>query len=154
MVTDHSRRTVAKVVGYVVAEEHLLVFSHDSAPLVSTGVQVPAGSIEEDESPEDAVVREVYEETGVYATVVMYLGREQYDIAPTRLEIADRRFFLLSLDSPMATTSRWTAGESSPSSSRSEAATWTCWWLPLEQAHVLSAGLGTKLGVAWEASLR
>lgn len=153
MVTDHSRRIVAKVVGYVLVEEHLLVFTHDSAPMEATGVQVPAGSIEPDESFEEAAIREVYEETGVCTTVVSYLGREQYDIAPTRLEIADRRFFLLSLESPMKTSSVWTAGESSPSSDQTEPATWTCWWLPIEQAHVLAAGLGAKLGVAWESSL-
>src|SRR5690625_6103723 len=57
-----SPRVVRKVVGYVVREDKLLVFTHDDIPLEVTGVQVPAGTIEIDEAPEDAVLREVLEE--------------------------------------------------------------------------------------------
>ncbi|WP_210250506.1 hypothetical protein [Arthrobacter yangruifuii] len=40
---------------------------------------------------------------------------------------------------------RWDAGEPDPAHGGSPAA-WTCWWMPLPQAHVLAAGLGAGLG--------
>lgn len=40
-----SPRVVRKVVGYVVREDKLLVFTHDDIPLEVTGVQVPAGTM-------------------------------------------------------------------------------------------------------------
>lgn len=147
-----SKREVPKVVCYVIAEGHLLVFTHDTVPLEVTGVQVPAGTIETGESPGEAAVREVWEETGLRARVVTSLGRERYDVSPTRAEIADRHFHLLALEEPVALSRRWTAGEATPSSGASEAVSWTCWWLPVEQAHVLAAGLGARIGAAWQHS--
>ncbi|GAV96787.1 NUDIX family protein [Corynebacterium glutamicum] len=64
------RQVVSKAVGYVIQNEKLLVFTHDDVPITVTGVQVPAGTIEQTESPEDAVVREVFEETGVAVRIV------------------------------------------------------------------------------------
>jgi len=56
-------RTVQKVVAYVVATERLLVFIHPRHPEV--GSQVPAGTVEHNESPAAAVLREAREETGL-----------------------------------------------------------------------------------------
>ena len=67
MSAGPERRLVRKVVGYVVRDRRLLVFTHDDVPLEIAGVQVPAGTIEPSELPEAAVVREVLEETGVIA---------------------------------------------------------------------------------------
>ena len=50
----------------------LLVFEHGAFP--DAGTQVPAGTVEGDEAPDVAVVREVYEETGVDARLVRELG--------------------------------------------------------------------------------
>ncbi len=69
-----------KVVCYVVHDDHLLVFTHDDVPLQLAGVQVPAGSIEPGEGPEHAAVREVFEETGLTASVVRCLGTASYDM--------------------------------------------------------------------------
>ncbi|WP_104166100.1 NUDIX domain-containing protein [Arthrobacter sp. SX1312] len=55
-------REVQKVVCYVVQEGHLLVLTHDALPMTEAGVQVPAGSIEPGETPEEAAVRELFEE--------------------------------------------------------------------------------------------
>jgi 8-oxo-dGTP pyrophosphatase MutT (NUDIX family) len=57
-------REVEKVVCYVVHDNHLLVFTHDNQPMTVTGVQVPAGSIAPWESPVEAAIRELFEETG------------------------------------------------------------------------------------------
>jgi ADP-ribose pyrophosphatase YjhB (NUDIX family) len=60
------------VVAYVLRGRELLVFEHRDFP--DAGTQVPAGTVEEDEAADLAVVREVYEETGVGARLVRELG--------------------------------------------------------------------------------
>lgn len=137
---------VDKVVCYVIHDEHLLVFTHDTVPLTTAGVQVPAGSIEPGEPPERAAERELLEETGRPGRVVRSLGVERYDVRPTRDEVAVRHCFLMSV--PQADVAeRWSAGEHSRSDG-GEAVSWTCWWIPLQDAHVLAAGLGGRLGAA------
>ncbi|MGU3410528.1 NUDIX domain-containing protein [Microbacterium sp. M1A1_1b] len=139
-------RDVAKVVCYVVHAEHLLVFTHDGLPMTVTGVQVPAGTIERDESPEHAAERELFEETGHRGSVLRPLGVERYDLRPARDEIAVRHFFLMSM-ADVDLDERWQAGEASRSDG-GPAVSWTCWWLPLRDAHVLAAGLGAQIGAA------
>ena len=138
------RRVVSKAVGYVIQNEKLLVFTHDDVPITVTGVQVPAGTIEQTESPEDAVVREVFEETGVAVRIVTSLGIAIYDVWPSKPEIHERHFFHLE---PLQKTDAesWSAGELDPSDGGSSQR-WTCHWMPIAQAHVLCAGFGAKLG--------
>lgn len=132
-----------KVVGYVVHNGRLLVFSHDDIPLEIVGIQVPAGSIEDGEPPELAVVREVLEETNLRTRVVRALGTERYDVWPSKPEIHERHFFHLApVDQDLE--ERWSAGETDPSDD-GPPQRWTCWWIPLEQAHVLCAGFGARL---------
>lgn len=138
------RRTVQKAVGYVLHEERLLVFTHNHVPMEITGVQVPAGTIEPGEPPAEAVVREVYEETGLRTRVVQALGVEQYDVWPSKPEVHERHFFQLELVDE-ALEERWTAGEGHPSDG-GEPQSWRCWWMPLHDAHVLCAGFGARLG--------
>ncbi|MCW4464255.1 NUDIX domain-containing protein [Glutamicibacter sp. MNS18] len=144
MTVGPERRLVRKVVGYVVRGGRLLVFTHDGVPLEVAGVQVPAGSIEPGEQPVAAVVREVREETGVDAQVVRVLGVERYDVWPAKPELHERHFFQLA---PLGGRSeeRWRAGEEMPSDD-GPTQRWTCQWIPLEQAHVLCAGFGARLG--------
>lgn len=137
-------RIVDKAVCYVRGGEHLLVFTHDGVPMTVTGVQVPAGTIHDAEEPADAAVRELHEETGLVGTVIRDLGTEDYDLAPARDEIARRHFFELRVENPDI-TARWQAGEHESSDGTGEH-TWTCWWMPLSDAHVLAAGLSAKLG--------
>src|SRR3989442_10215656 len=56
------RPLIGKVVCYVTRGDDLLVFLHKFAP--AAGLQVPAGTIEPGENPEDAALREAREETG------------------------------------------------------------------------------------------
>ena len=133
-----------KVVGYVLHDGRLLVFTHDDYPIELTGVQVPAGTIEPSEHPEIAVTREVLEETGVAARVVRTLGVERYDMWPSKSEVHERHFFqLVPLGGDL--TDQWGAGEERPSDGGAPHR-WTCRWIPLEHAHVLCAGLGARLG--------
>lgn len=137
---------VQKVVCYVIHDEHLLVFTHDTIPLIRAGVQVPAGTIESGEAPERAAERELFEETGRVGRVVRSLGEQRYDVRPTRDEIAVRHFVLMSTEHADV-TEQWGAGERFRSGGGDELS-WTCWWMPLRDAHVLAAGLGAKVGVA------
>lgn len=143
-IENMSRRLVKKAVGYVVHQGKLLVFTHDDFPMEITGVQVPAGSIVEGESPTDAVVREVGEETGLIARIVRSLGVETYDMWPAKPEVHERHFFQLELvDSEVP--ERWGCGEKDASDG-GQPVSWTCWWMPLRYAHVLCAGFGARLG--------
>ena len=67
-------RIIEKVTAFVTRESEeghdLLLLEHPHA-----GVQIPAGTVEENESPEEAVVREAAEETGLRPlSVGRYLG--------------------------------------------------------------------------------
>lgn len=138
------RRVVRKAVGYVVREGRLLVFTHEDVPLEVAGVQVPAGTIERGEAPGAAVVREVWEETGLIVRVVGALGVENYDVWPSKPEMHERHFFQLT-PTEDEVPERWAAGEGDPSDGGG-AERWTCHWIPLEHGHVLCAGFGARLG--------
>jgi 8-oxo-dGTP pyrophosphatase MutT (NUDIX family) len=137
-------REVEKVACYVVHDDHLLVFTHEDIALAVTGVQVPAGSIHFGESPEQAATRELFEETGRRGAVVQNIGIQRYDLRPYRDEIAVRHYFRMQLSS-VDLAERWIAGEHDPSSGENPSR-WTCWWLPLVDAHVLAAGFGALIG--------
>jgi len=108
-----SPRVARKVVGYVVREDKLLVFTHGDIPLEVTGVQVPAGTLEADETPKDTVLREVLEETGLVTRSVSDLGMVHYDAVRQSHEIHGRYFFQLA---PILgkVPERWSAGEDNP----------------------------------------
>lgn len=136
-------KVTGKAVCYVVQDGHLLVFTHLRHPMHITGVQVPAGTIAAGESPLEAAGRELFEETGLAAIAIRELGTAAYDLRPTRDEIANRHFLELAVP-PQDVSRRWIAGELDPSHGGA-AEEWECWWLPVEHAHVLAAGLGSQL---------
>ena len=143
-MSTSSREVRQKVVAYVIHNQRLLVFTHDDVALEVAGVQVPAGSISAGESPCDAAVREVWEETGLTVRVVRALGIERYDMWPSKPEVHERHFFELEvLDDHLP--ERWSAGEDD-SSDGSPVVKWTCWWMPLRNAHALCAGFSTRIG--------
>jgi 8-oxo-dGTP pyrophosphatase MutT (NUDIX family) len=65
-----------KVYAYLVRDgaqgPELLVFDHVDFP--EAGTQVAGGSLEPGERPEDGVLRELFEESGVHARLIRYLG--------------------------------------------------------------------------------
>ncbi|MFB8167246.1 NUDIX domain-containing protein [Kitasatospora purpeofusca] len=132
-----------KVLAYIVRDGRLLVFRHTDHGYEEVGIQVPAGSIRPDETPEDAALREAREETGLSAfTVVRKLGETEYDLTPYRYEVQRRHVFHLALAEP--TPERW-AGEESHDGTRPPTP-FECFWLPLETAHILQSGQGALLG--------
>ncbi len=106
-------RIVSKVVAYITHNGRLLVFREPAFPEV--GIQVPVGTMEPDETPADAVLREAEEETGLDTLrIVAFLGAQDRDLRPRGRNVVQRRhFFHLTLDSDALET--WRHWETSPS---------------------------------------
>jgi 8-oxo-dGTP pyrophosphatase MutT (NUDIX family) len=119
---------VPKVVAYVVQDGRLLVFRHRDVDLVIAGVQVPAGTIRDGERPEDAVLREAAEETGVTdLRLVRDLGVEDYDVRPGRPEIHERHFFQLATSRTVDDEWLWFEEHDGVG----EPTAFLCFWIPL-----------------------
>ena len=105
--------TKRKTFAYITQGNNLLIFEHDDAP--EAGIQVPAGSIEADESPEEAVVREAKEETGLQKlSVIRFLGEQIRDMSDYgKQEIHHRYFYHLICNEK--TQNSWQHGEKYPS---------------------------------------
>jgi ADP-ribose pyrophosphatase YjhB (NUDIX family) len=68
-MTDHSdRRTTARAYGVVVRDGHVLLVRAAARTAAPGAWWLPGGGIDFGESPEEAVVREVREETGLSAS--------------------------------------------------------------------------------------
>lgn len=134
-----------KAFAYIVRNGRLAVFRHIDFP--EAGIQVPAGSMRDDESPEDAVLREAREETGLDGLrIVRFLGRDAFDRrledVPPPHEIHDRWFFELAIDGPVP--DGWEAAETDPSTGdHVDPIRFAFWWMPLaETESALIAGHG------------
>jgi 8-oxo-dGTP pyrophosphatase MutT (NUDIX family) len=89
----------AKVIAYIVRGDSLVVFVHDDDmnPILESGLQVPAGTVQEGEEPAAAVLREAFEETGLVGLrIVRYLGRDEITWPGSPPHI--RHFFHLTVD--------------------------------------------------------
>jgi 8-oxo-dGTP pyrophosphatase MutT (NUDIX family) len=83
---------VNKVLAYITRGDELLVFRHRDFP--EAGLQVPGGTVEEGELPHDAVLREVYEESGLQEVrIVRLLGRYFHNAAAYRDETHQRHVY-------------------------------------------------------------
>ena len=133
---------VSKAFGYVTRREHLLVFRHRDFPLGEVGVQVPGGTVQPGESPEEAAVRELREETGLaHLRLLRYLGATDHDMRPARRDVHDRHFF--HFIAPDSTPDEWLWREEHDGMQEPTALLFS--WLPLTKGHVLAAGMGALL---------
>jgi 8-oxo-dGTP pyrophosphatase MutT (NUDIX family) len=89
------RKAFAYITHRAAAGERLLIFSHPRSP--AAGLQVPAGTVQDGETPEAAALREAAEETGLEGLVLVgFLGERVRDLAdPGRAEVHHRFFFHL-----------------------------------------------------------
>ncbi len=94
MKFDHQPPPVLKrkAFAYITHRGRLLVFSHPLVP--DAGIQVPAGTIESGELPEDGVLREAWEETGLDNLVLdSFLGERRRDMRDFGCNEVHQRFF-------------------------------------------------------------
>jgi 8-oxo-dGTP diphosphatase len=98
-------RTVRKAFAYITHSDRLLVFRHPNNP--EAGIQVPAGTMEDGETPEEAVMREAEEESGLGGlTLLSSLGVVLFDRRPDLDELHERHFFHLLCAGDVAETWR------------------------------------------------
>lgn len=136
--------TTEKVIAYITHGDRLLVFSHPHHP--EAGIQVPAGTVEEGEAPEAAVLREAREETGLAGLQISsYLGAREYDLSPHgRCEVQRRHFFHLVL--PGEAPPRWRHFEQHPSDGSPGPIAFEFYWSKLpDGVPELSGGQGELL---------
>jgi 8-oxo-dGTP pyrophosphatase MutT (NUDIX family) len=94
---------VRKAYGYVTRKHNgtaqVLVFTHKFVP--EAGIQIPKGTFREDESPLEAVTREIIEETGLTNfTVEREIAVDQWKYLDEADEVEERHFFLLTVPHP------------------------------------------------------
>lgn len=131
-----------KVIVYAVKDGKLLVFRHTDFSYEEVGIQVPAGTIKDDEEPETAALRELQEETGYSAfRIIRPLGIAIYDMAPEKPEIHERHFFLAEPTEDLP--ERWNSQEDHDGTQ--EPTRFECFWIPLERGHILQAGQAAML---------
>jgi 8-oxo-dGTP diphosphatase len=122
-----------KVFAYITRRDQhgdrLLVFSHPNAP--EAGIQVPAGTLLDGERPEDGVLREAHEETGLTGLeLVSFLGERLYDLSHVgRDEIHHRSFFHLRC--PGTPPSTWRHQETDPDDDADEWPLFEFFWVGL-----------------------
>lgn len=133
-----------KVFAYITHRDRLLLLSHPHAP--EAGIQVPAGTIKEGENPEEAVMREAFEETGLSELkLVSFLGECQRDMSDfDRDEIHHRYFYHLRCEADPP--ERWQQYENDPSEGGTEPILFELFWARLpHQVPELIADHGQML---------
>jgi 8-oxo-dGTP pyrophosphatase MutT (NUDIX family) len=147
----NDRIVTRKGFAYVTHANRLLIFSHPHAP--EAGLQVPAGSLLDGESPEDGALREAREETGLSGLrVVRFLGDVKFDRAAQwdgANEIHHRFFFHVACDEEPP--ERWQHHELDPSDG-SEPPLFEFWWVSIpHDVPPLIAGHDAMLPALYEA---
>jgi 8-oxo-dGTP pyrophosphatase MutT (NUDIX family) len=133
-----------KVVIYVIRNDKLLVFRHVDFSYKEVGIQVPSGTIKENEKPETAALRELIEETGYNCFQLVDprpLGMDSYDITPNRFEIQERYFFLAVPTAELP--ERWNSEEKHDGTKTPTR--FECFWIPITKGHILERGQGSML---------
>lgn len=133
-----------KVIAYVTRGSHLLVFKHIHFP--EAGIQVPAGTIKDGEKAETAVLREVFEETGLENLYInRSLSNETINMRDYgKDEIHNRDFFHLICS--QKTPANWIHIEKYPSEGNNTEIFFECFWVDLLDVYPqLTGGQGARL---------
>ncbi len=135
-------RFTRKVLAYVTHANRLLVFRQPD--FLDAGIQAPAGTIEADEPPLDAVRREVTEETGLTDfTVASKIGIYYYDMSAYRKEIQERHVYHIKLSAPAPR--EWRHYETDGGKSVGKPIAFDFFWMSLKNPIKLEAGQGEML---------
>jgi len=123
---------IDKVYAYITRADKLLVFKH--VDFTEAGVQVPGGTMEAGETPVMAVMREVFEETGLQGLVLKkYLGEDEYwdsSVHPS-VSISCHFFHIFSTQDVPDT---WQHYEQHPSDGSPAPILFEFYWLPFAEA--------------------
>ncbi|MFW9854711.1 MAG: NUDIX domain-containing protein [Candidatus Thorarchaeota archaeon] len=126
---------IRKVIAYITTKDKLLVLSHPYSP--EAGLQVPSGTVNEGELVENAVMREVLEETGLKdVRIESYLGKSKFLYLNLN---HDRYCFYFHLICNQKTPSRWRIEEKKPSAlSEGEEypIIFELYWIPIREGMV------------------
>lgn len=133
-----------KVILYITCGRQMLVFVHTAFP--DAGIQVPAGSIEIGETPEQAARREAREETGLEALDLRaFLGEEIFDLAAVGGQGVQRRYYFW-MTCPGQPPQRWRTYEWTPSDGSPAPIEFELYWVDFpEQVPELAGGQGALL---------
>lgn len=136
---------VCKAFAYIIRNSvqgtEVLVFSHTDP---NSGIQVPKGTIEEGETPEEAVLREAYEETGLEGLeLVRHLATDTVHSPndPENHQVQKRYFYQLRVPPP--TPRSWQHRVSAGTCDKDM--TFTCFWLNVPQSDQVTANMGDYL---------
>ncbi|GAB2848410.1 hypothetical protein GCM10022221_54710 [Actinocorallia aurea] len=143
------KATTLKALAYILNDaDELLVIRHVDHSYERVGLEVPGGTVRPGEPPQAAALREAHEETSLQGLVLISpLGQTNYDITPLREEVQHRHFFYLRAPGPRPP--RWPSAELHDG--LAEPTRFECFWIPLQNAHVLSAGHGALVPELWHA---
>ena len=121
--------TKRKAFAYITRGNDLLLFRHLDFP--EAGLQVPAGTVEEGETPPIAALREAAEETGLdELTLIEYLGYQERDMSDYgKAEIHQRYFYHLYFEGE--TPPRWQHIEGDPSDGTTHSIRLELFWVRL-----------------------
>jgi 8-oxo-dGTP diphosphatase len=127
-----------KVLAYIAHNGHLLVFRHRDFP--EAGLQVPGGTLEAGERPEEAVLREATEETGLGGLLIQRrLGEQVRHMSDCGLdEIHHRFYYQLLCTAPPPET--WTHAEEHPSDGDPAPIVFNLFWARLPNIPTLAGG--------------
>ncbi len=133
-------QVVEKAFGYITREHgeqiQVLVFEQNT---VGAGIQVPKGTIEEGETPLEAVKREMLEETGLTTLVVQGLIAQDYFNHPSGV-LQKRYFYHLTISGETKET--W---QHYPTGLNEADLLFSFYWTSAEQDTLLAKGHGDYL---------
>ena len=92
-MTSHKPR-VQVVAGILMRDEQFLIARRKAGMSLAGFWEFPGGKLEPDESPEQALQRELKEEFSIDVTVGDYVGRAEYDYDHIRIELIAYRAFI------------------------------------------------------------
>ncbi len=128
----------------------LLVFEHTDAP--EAGIQIPGGTVEPHEDPQEAVMREAEEETGLTALrLVRFLGEQRIEFGNADAPHSHHRFYYhLVCDTPAP--DRWQHVERYPSNMpEGTEIPFTLYWVDVDACPPLIADFGAGVNLLIES---